>query len=139
MDISMNTKQVIVMRKDLNMRKGKMIAQGSHASMAFLTRGGDFYQTDLESKEAFHNERMKNMREAEHWMNHSFTKVCVYVNSEAELDEIFNKAEEAGLTVHMITDSGKTEFNGVPTKTCLAIGPNKVEKIDLITGHLNLL
>ena len=25
-------KQVIVIRKDLNMRKGKMIAQGSHAS-----------------------------------------------------------------------------------------------------------
>lgn len=34
------TKQVIVMRTDLNMRKGKMIAQGSHASIAFLTRKG---------------------------------------------------------------------------------------------------
>ena len=38
----MATKQVIVMRTDLNMRKGKMIAQGSHASLAFLTRNGFF-------------------------------------------------------------------------------------------------
>lgn len=134
-----NTKQVIVMRTDLNMRRGKQIAQGSHASMSFLTRGGAFFQSDLESNEGFHNERMKNMKEAEHWMNHSFTKVCVQVGSEEELDEIFKKAEEAGLTVHMIVDSGRTEFNGVPTKTCLAIGPNEVEKINLITGHLKLL
>lgn len=37
----MDAKQVIVMRKDLNMRKGKMIAQGAHASLkVFLDRGG---------------------------------------------------------------------------------------------------
>ncbi len=29
----MEHKQVIVLRKDLNMRKGKMVAQGAHASM----------------------------------------------------------------------------------------------------------
>ena len=29
----MEHKQTIVLRKDLNMRKGKMIAQGAHASM----------------------------------------------------------------------------------------------------------
>ena len=34
----MNTKQVIVIRKDLNMRLGKSVAQGSHASISFLTR-----------------------------------------------------------------------------------------------------
>ena len=38
----------------------------------------------------------------------------------------------------MIIDLGKTEFNGEPTKTCLAIGPNKTELIDSITGHLKL-
>ena len=35
----MRTKQVIAIRKDLKMRRGKEIAQGSHASMAFLTEG----------------------------------------------------------------------------------------------------
>jgi len=135
----MATKQVIVMRNDLNMRKGKMIAQGSHASMAFLTRMGGFYQSSLEDHRAFHNERMTNLDEAEEWMRNSFTKVCLYVNSESELDEIYKKAQEAGLTVHMIIDSGRTEFNGIPTKTCLAIGPHYSEKIDAITGHLKLL
>jgi len=32
-----HTKQVIVIRKDLKMRRGKEIAQGAHASIAFLT------------------------------------------------------------------------------------------------------
>jgi peptidyl-tRNA hydrolase, PTH2 family len=135
----MATKQIIVMRTDLNMRKGKMIAQGSHASMAFLTRKGGFYQSSLEDNRAFHNERMTNQDEAEEWMKNSFTKICVGVNSEEELDEIYQKAKEAGLTAHMVIDSGLTEFNGVPTKTCLAIGPHYSEKIDAITGYLKLL
>ena len=134
-----NTKQVIVMRTDLNMRKGKMCAQASHASMAFLTRNGGFYQSSLEDNRAFHNERMSNIDEAEDWMRNSFTKICVGVKSEEELDEIYKKAEDAGLTVHMIVDNGLTEFNGVKTKTCLAIGPHYSEKIDKITGHLKLL
>jgi PTH2 family peptidyl-tRNA hydrolase len=33
-------KQVIVMRKDLGMRKGKMIAQGAHASLKVLLDAG---------------------------------------------------------------------------------------------------
>ena len=33
-------KQVIVMRKDLNMRKSKMIAQGAHGSMKVLLDAG---------------------------------------------------------------------------------------------------
>jgi PTH2 family peptidyl-tRNA hydrolase len=31
-----DVKQVIIIRKDLNMRKGKMIAQGNHASMGVI-------------------------------------------------------------------------------------------------------
>ena len=53
--------------------------------------------------------------------------------------EIHDKSLEAGLEVHLITDSGKTEFHGEPTQTCLAIGPDDSEKIDAITGRLELL
>lgn len=53
--------------------------------------------------------------------------------------EIHDKAVAAGLEVHLITDSGRTEFHGQPTRTCLAIGPDLAEKIDEITGHLQLL
>jgi PTH2 family peptidyl-tRNA hydrolase len=126
----MATKQVIVMRKDLKMRRGKEIAQASHASMAFLTRNG------MIDSDKFLNIQMTNLKEAQEWIQNSFTKICVGVSSEAELDEIYNKAKEAGLTVHMVVDNGLTEFNGVKTKTCLAIGPHYSEKIDPITGHL---
>ena len=52
---------------------------------------------------------------------------------------IHDIAVELGLEVHLITDSGKTEFHGQPTRTCLAIGPDETEKIDPVTGHLELL
>jgi len=73
------------------------------------------------------------------WLAGTFAKVCCRVNSEAELMEIHDKALAAGLEVHLITDSGKTEFHGEPTRTCLAIGPDDADKIDAITGHLELL
>jgi PTH2 family peptidyl-tRNA hydrolase len=136
----MATKQVIVMRTDLNMRKGKMIAQGSHASMAFLTRQSKFDYIEKDDDEvAFINTEMDNKEEAEEWMREAFTKICLQCNSEQELDDIYNKAKDAGLTVHLVIDKGLTEFNGVPTKTCLCIGPHYSEKIDTITKHLKLL
>lgn len=117
-------KQVIVMRKDLNMRRGKEIAQGAHASMAFLS----IKAQDGTPITAIERE----------WLEGIFTKVCVRVNSEAELDQVAAAARKDGLQVSVITDSGKTEFAGVPTKTCLAIGPDLSEKVDKITGTLAL-
>ncbi len=49
-----------------------------------------------------------------------------------------NKAVAAGLEVYLITDNGKTEFHGRPTRTCLAIGPDDAEGGDPITGDLEL-
>lgn len=123
----MGVKQVIVVRRDLGMRRGKEIAQGSHAAMAFLSRQLQGGKNEIKLSEA-----------AREWIESSFTKVCVRVDNEEELLEIKEKAEQAGLEVHLITDSGRTEFGGVPTKTCLAIGPDESEKIDAITGHLKL-
>jgi peptidyl-tRNA hydrolase, PTH2 family len=121
-------KQVIVMRNDLNMRKGKMIAQGSHASRMFM-----IYRllNAWRSKE--------DVARHEEWMTKGMTKITVRVDSEAELLEIEQKAKDANLEVYLITDAGHTEFKGVPTKTCLAIGPNDVDEIDVVTGHLKLL
>lgn len=65
--------------------------------------------------------------------------MCVYVNSEAELLEIVQAANDAGLYNALITDSGLTEFGGVPTKTCIAIGPAYSDRIDPVTRHLPLL
>ncbi len=131
----MNTKQVIVMRTDLGMRKGKMIAQGAHASISFLT-------ADMEIKPGkpyFTEGTIILLPHEVEWVKGRFTKVCVRVDSEEELLDIHQQAIDAGLSSFLITDAGLTEFNGVPTNTCLAIGPDEAEKIDQITGHLRLL
>jgi PTH2 family peptidyl-tRNA hydrolase len=73
------------------------------------------------------------------WLAGSFAKICCRVNSEEELMSIYDNAIAANLQVHLITDSGKTEFHGQPTRTCLAIGPDESSKIDAVTGHLELL
>lgn len=129
-------KQVIVMRKDLNMRKGKMIAQGSHASIAFLTRNIMEYghkEDDLYYGRIVFTDVEKD------WIESSFTKVVVYVNSEDELIKIHELAQDANVNSNLIKDAGLTEFDGVPTLTCLALGPNYSSKLDPITGDLPLL
>jgi PTH2 family peptidyl-tRNA hydrolase len=117
-------KQVIVMRKDLKMRRGKEIAQGAHAAMSFLVK-------KALRKESFSEAEMA-------WMEGLFTKVCVRVDSDEALLAVAEAAEKAGICVAVITDSGRTEFAGVPTRTCLALGPDQASKIDQVTGHLEL-
>ena len=123
-------KQVIVMRKDLGMRKGKMIAQGAHASLAVLVdrgvvAGGTFELALTPAMAA--------------WLGGRFTKVCVSVDSEAALLEIVEQARAAGVPCALITDAGVTEFRGVPTNTCCAVGPAWTDEVDAITGALPLL
>ena len=123
-------KQVIVMRKDLNMRKGKMIAQGAHASLKVLLDRG----RDVEGGYAFTTTDAMAA-----WLGGRFAKICVSVDSEAALDAIVERARGAGLPCALIVDSGATEFHGVPTKTCCAIGPAWTDEVDAITSGLPLL
>ena len=119
----MSTKQVIIIRKDLNMRKGKMVAQGAHASMAAVLTFKIFLKPLIIWK----------------WLFGVFTKICVSVDSEEELLMIYAKAKKAGILCSLIEDSGKTEFGGVPTHTSVAVGPAYVDQLQNITGHLKLL
>ena len=59
--------------------------------------------------------------------------------TEQELNDLYQTAIDNNLPCSMIVDAGKTEFNGVPTKTCIAIGPADPDKINEITGKLKLL
>lgn len=123
-------KQTIIIRKDLKMRRGKEIAQGSHASIAFLTR---------RLKDNGKGEFACKLTDAEQeWIDNGFTKITLQVDNEKDLLEVYQNARAAGLEAHLIKDAGKTEFNGVPTITCCAIGPDLAEKIDPITKGLGL-
>lgn len=130
----MKSKQVIVMRKDLGMRKGKMIAQGAHASIKFLIDS----MVSI-SEDGFERKIVLTSEEMKHWIDGSFTKICVGIDSEAELEELYLKAHSQCIPVSMIVDNGLTEFGGVKTKTCIAIGPSAAYIVDSITAHLKLL
>jgi len=138
-----HVKQVIVVRKDLNMRKGKLAAQVAHAAMKVLldrmscqewAENSKFFDDCLVWYLVVYESEPMNR-----WLKGSFTKVVVSVDSEEELLEIKQKAEDAGILCAMVTDAGKTEFKGVPTNTAVAIGPEWASKIDKITGNLKLL
>lgn len=125
----MKSKQVIIIRKDLNMRKGKACSQAAHASMKcffdLMTNNGDNYSMNIS------NPFIKD------WIRGLFTKITVSVNSEKELLDLYNQAKDAGLLCSLIKDAGLTEFKE-PTFTAVAIGPDDSDKIDLITKNLSL-
>ena len=73
------------------------------------------------------------------WLTGRFTKVCVSVDSEQRSMTSSLRAKAAGVPCALIVDAGQTEFHGVPTKTCCAVGPAWVDEVDAITGALPLL
>lgn len=134
-----DVKQVIVMRKDLNMRKGKMVAQGAHASMAVILNMMSKSPGERIDGSKFTVMSLYAEGYVDAWLSGKFAKICVSVDTEEELLAVYNGALNEGIPAALITDAGFTEFNGVPTNTCCAIGPWRREDLDKITGHLKLL
>jgi PTH2 family peptidyl-tRNA hydrolase len=151
-------KQIIVWRGDLKCRKGKMMAQAAHSSLAvFLNSCKKIVATEeipntsmLESiKNIFKRNKTRNVHVYafeciegsawEQWLNGKFTKIAVSCKDEEELLSLYKQAKESNIPCSLITDAGLTEFKGVPTNTCIAIGPYWSEDIDKITKHLPLL
>ena len=128
-------KQVIVVRRDLNMRAGKMAAQVAHASIKILLdhaiEVGNDGQLEIGPIEGWDWEGAVRP-----WLETSFTKIVLGCYSEAEMMNLYDLAKSKGLPVALIVDNGLTEFHNVYTKTCFAIGPCKAEDLDPISGHL---
>ena len=114
----MEYKQVILIRQDLKLPKGKMAAQAAHAAV-----------------EASFNSDKKKVAE---WRAAGAKKVVLKVADEKELLKYLQMAKDAGLKTALITDAGKTVI-APGTKTCVGIGPDSEEKIDKITGKLKIV
>lgn len=129
------------MRKDLGMRKGKMCSQAAHSSIGALLSLFTKEEVVEPSRDPYYRFTLEFGKDSilDDWLNGLFTKICVGVNSEEELLDVYKKAQDLDIPVKLITDSGLTEFHGVPTNTCLCIGPYTAEVIDQITGNLPLL
>ena len=134
--MSENIKQIIILRKDLKMRKGKYINQACHSVMKLFLDSCKKTEISSETKLEFVYDKGSTW---DLWLNGIFTKIVVSVNSEEELLELYNTAKEKGLPCSLIEDVGLTEFHGVKTLTAVAIGPDNSDEIDKITGHLPLL
>lgn len=111
-------KQVIVMRTDLKMGKGKIAAQACHASLNSYKRA--------------------SKRSIKQWEAFGQKKVVLKVSSEQELLKLYYIVKENGLPCALITDAGHTQIDPA-TKTCIGIGPSRDSEVDRLTGHLKLL
>ena len=130
----MAVKMVLVIRKDLKMRRGKEIAQACHGAVGAILK--DKLEIDIDGKQGTLFLAIdKPMYE---WIQGSFRKITVTVDSEEELMGLYKLATELDIRATLIEDNGLTEFHGEKTKTVLALGPDYDEKIDQITGHLKL-
>ena len=111
-------KQVILVRKDLKLPKGKLAAQCSHAAVEAVLRSD--------------KDKVKE------WRNNGMPKIVLKVENLKELNKYNQKAKDSGLVTAMITDAGHTVVEP-GTITCMAIGPDKDEKIDQVVKDLKLL
>jgi PTH2 family peptidyl-tRNA hydrolase len=111
-------KQVIVVRNDLKLKKGKLAAQVAHASL------GAFLKSE------------KNLRKK--WLKEGAKKVVVKVKDLKELLNIKKEAEKMKIPNFLVRDAGKTQVDP-GTITCLGLGPCKEEILDKVTGGLKLL
>lgn len=135
----MEPKMVIVVRRDLNMGKGKLAAQVAHAALSVFIKEAELKLThSLKRGKTTRKLSVPMTEPAWLWLSKSFTKIVCYVDTEADLLALYISAKNLKLPCALVTDEGRTEFNGVATTTCVAIGPEDSDKIDKLTKGLPL-
>ena len=113
-----NMKQVMIVRTDLKMRKGKIAAQCCHGSIG-----------------AYMKSPPDKIRK---WEYEAYAKVVLKVQTLEELTQLKKIADEKGIANYLVVDAGRTQ---IPTSsvTVLALGPDEDEIINEVTGDLKLL
>jgi PTH2 family peptidyl-tRNA hydrolase len=114
-------KMCIVLRMDLNMSTGKLIAQAAHAAVG---------ASELGKKE--------NHKAWRRWRDEGAKKVALEAESLEEIEELAEKANKLDIVNILIQDAGHTE---VPpgTITALGLGPDRSDLLDKVTGSLPLI
>ncbi|MGC9079296.1 MAG: peptidyl-tRNA hydrolase Pth2 [Nanopusillaceae archaeon] len=114
-------KLVVVVRKDLDIGKGKLCVQVAHAAVECVLQ------------------QLKNNKDlVDAWRREGAKKIVLYVENLEKLLDIYQKAIKDGLNSVLISDAGLTQLEP-GTITCVGIGPDEEDKIDKITGTLKLL
>ena len=113
----METKQAILIRDDLKLPKGKACSQSAHAAVEAVLKSD--------------KEMIKK------WRSQGMKKIVLKVKDMKELLAFNQRAKDEGIITAVITDAGHTTVDP-GTTTCMAIGPDSEEKIDLIVKELKL-
>ncbi|NOZ59329.1 MAG: peptidyl-tRNA hydrolase [Euryarchaeota archaeon] len=116
----MEYKQVIVVRDDLGMTRGKACAQVAHASLGAA-------EVAMKEHAAWY----------EAWRRSGQKKVVVRGESQEHLGRLFEEAKRLGLPCFLVRDAGLTQLPP-GTTTALAVGPAPGEMVDRVTGELRL-
>jgi len=110
-------KQAIVARADLGMGEGKLAAQVAHASL-------------MASEDATESARRE-------WNGTGQKKIVLQANGESELFGLAESAEVEDLPHAIVRDAGHTQLDP-GTVTALAVGPAVDDRVDAVTGDLQL-
>jgi PTH2 family peptidyl-tRNA hydrolase len=110
-------KQVIVLRENLGLSKGKQISQACHASLKAYEKASSSMQNA--------------------WKNEGAKKVAVDIGK-STLEERLEQAKSLQIPAALVKDAGLTEVEP-GTVTALGVGPAEEDKIDKVTGDLKLI
>jgi PTH2 family peptidyl-tRNA hydrolase len=111
-------KQAITVRSDLGMGTGKVAAQVAHAS--------------LQAHDA------ADAADRTAWKSEGATKVVLRTEGEMSVFELAETARRAGVPHAVVRDAGRTQVEP-GTVTAVAVGPAAADRVDRVTGDLDLL
>lgn len=111
-------KQVILVRNDLRLPKGKLSVQVAHAALEAAMKS--------------------DKKVVVNWLGEGGKKVVLKVNDEKELKGYKELAEKNKLKTALVKDAGRTVVKK-GTVTCLGIGPDEEKRIDKVTGKLKMI
>ena len=114
-------KQVIVVRIDIEMGKGKMAAQVAHAALM------SYLEAIKEHKDV-----------ADRWLKDGEKKIVLKGKDETVLKKLYEAFKYKRIPCALVSDAGLTELPP-GTITALGIGPWNNSEIDAFTSSLKLL
>ena len=122
-----NVKQVIVIRKDLRLRKNKLVSLAIRATMQFILDNNESDRPD--------ELQVKLSQQEVQWLNDSFDNDVFGISSQDALSDMVLKAEFNGINVYSIFEKSKKSDEG-PQLICAAFGPDEEDQISQVVGNL---
>jgi len=113
-------KQVIVVRQDLRLSKGKLAVQTAHAAV-----------------DALQKMELENADWVKQWKEQRQEKIVLKIENEEKLLELFEEIKKK-FPPALIKDAGLTQLKP-GTTTCFGVGPVPEKEINVFTKHLKLV